>query len=67
VDVLVAEQMNQYQVVVGIFSPFGACEQVVYLHLLVVEERFSALWTATVLPLGQFLLRKRQVSLQWHF
>src|SRR5512135_1121226 len=60
-NVLMTEQMNQHQVAVGIFSPLGSCQKMVHLKFLLVEERFSTFWASSLLSLGQFLVRKRQV------
>jgi hypothetical protein len=40
VNVLMAEQMNQDKVAVGILSPLRSCQQVVNLEFFVVEEGF---------------------------
>ena len=61
VNVLMTEQMNQYQVAVGILSPLSLCQKMVNLKFFFIEERFSTLCASTLLSLGQFLVRMRQV------
>jgi hypothetical protein len=60
-DVLMTEQVNQRQVAVAAFAPKGSGQQMVDLQFFLIEERFSTLWTATLLSLGQLLFGKRQV------
>jgi hypothetical protein len=54
-NVLVAEEMNQNKVTVDILAPLGACMEVVHLEFFLIEERFSALWTPTMLSLRKLL------------
>ena len=61
VNMLMTEQMNQYQVAVGILSSLRLRQKMVNLKFFFVEERFSTLWAATLLSLGQFLVGMRQV------
>src|SRR5690348_17312829 len=61
-DLLMAEQVNQYQITVTIASPEGEWYPVVNLKLFIVEERFKALWTATFLSFGKLLLGRWEVA-----
>ena len=60
-DVLMAKQMNQRKIAVGIFAPLRPCQQVVNLEFFVIEERFSAFRASPLLPLGKLSFRERQV------
>jgi hypothetical protein len=51
-DVLMAEQVNQHQIAVGVIAPFRSCQQVVNLKFFIVEERFSAFCASPPLSLG---------------
>ncbi len=41
-NLLVAEQVNQYQVAVVIFAPKGPRYEMVDVQFLIIEERFKA-------------------------
>jgi hypothetical protein len=60
-NVLVAKEMNQNKVTVDILAPLGACMEVVHLEFFLIEERFSALWTPTMLSLRKLLFGAREV------
>jgi hypothetical protein len=61
VNVLMTEQMNQYQVAVGILASLRLCQKMVNLKFSIVEKRCSTFWASALLSPGQFLFGKRQV------
>jgi len=60
-NVLMTEQVNQCQITVDIFAPKRFCQAVVNLDFFLIEERFSALWTPTMLSLRKLLFGAREV------
>ena len=62
VNVLMTEQVNQYQIAVDIFAPLGFCQAVVNLKLFLIEEGLSTFQASTLLSLRQLLFRERQIA-----
>ena len=60
-DLLMAEEMNQYQIARVIFASLGPGPKMMNLKFFIIEERFSTVWAAALLPLGELLFGKRQV------
>jgi hypothetical protein len=51
VDLLMAECMNQCQIVVARFALLRPCDPVMDLKLFIIEEGFKTLWAPTFLSL----------------
>ena len=61
-NMLMTEQVNQYQIAVDIFAPLGFCQAVVNLKLFLIEEGLSTFQASTFLSLRQLLFRERQIA-----
>ena len=59
--VLMAQKMNQDQMTGDVLPPVGACIEVVHLEFFIMEERFSAVWTPTMLPLRKLVCGESEV------